>query len=236
MTQQQVRQVAAGGTQRVRDLLLRLVGSFLQAQQAAVHAHGIIARDFAERLVDGKFHLRVERIKCAFFGLRVFFGLVRDILARHDLFIHAAQVRRELGIAAVEFTRLGLVFLGHLRFGVTLFPVFRLELFEGIGLLQTDAGQRLDFALQRAHFFELQGILDAFLVFGGLLLVAVRPRPGKCGSSKQENCNYLFHFSPPTTERLTGSFTTWGGFFACFTSIASFTALRSSRFKSSFHS
>ncbi len=252
MAQQQVSQVTAGSAQRIRNLLFRLVGSFLQAQKATVHAYGIVARNFAERLVDGKFHLRVQRIVSAFLALRVFFGFAGHVAARHDFFVHAAQIRRKLRIASVQFARFRLVFLGQLRFCIALLPVFRFQLFERVRLLQANAGKRFHLALQRAHFFELQGILDAFLVFGRLLLFARRPRPRKCGRCKQANNgnktsrnshsasifqnDILIHFSPPTTEMLTGNFTTWGGFLACFTSIASLTALRSSKFKSSFHS
>ena len=205
LAQKQIRQVTAGSTQRVRVLRIGLGGGLLQAQQAAVHAHGIVARHFAERLVDRKFHLRVQRIVSGFFGLRIFFGLARHVLARHHFFVDTAQVRRELGIAAIEFARFGLVFLGQLRFGVALFPVFRFHFFERVGLLQTDARERFDFALQRADFFKLQGILDAFLVFSNRLFLFRRPRPSKrrrCQEKQCKNQNQLVQFQSPLVSRL----------------------------------
>ena len=179
MTEQQVVHESLHSTDRIRHLLFGILGGLLQANQAPVHAHRVIAHHVAKRLVNREFYLRVECIVCRFIGLRLLLGIARHALARHDFLVHAAKIRRELGIACIEFAGRGLVFLGQLRFGIALTPVFRLEFLERVRLLQADAGKRLHLALQAAHFFHLQGILDARLVLGGRLLFARRPRPCK---------------------------------------------------------
>ena len=278
MAEQQVVHKALHGTDGVRNLLVGLACSLAESEQSTVHAHRIVAHDIAKGLVDRKLDLRIQGIVSGFLGLGAFFGFTCHILARHDFFAHATKIRRKFGIATVKFARLRLMFFGQLRFGIALAPMFRLKLFKRIGLLQTDAGQGVHFALQVADFFHLQRILDSRLVLGGdLLFAGTRPRPRKSGGCREEKnrckqCDFgsrqslrsiqddilprffdcaltdcaqgdtithfhiKHHFSPPTTERLTGRFTIWGGFLACFTSIARRTAARSSRFRSSFHS
>ena len=135
MAEQQVRQVTARSPQRIRDLRVGFRRGLLQAQQPAVHTHRVIAGHFAERLVDRKLYLRVEGVIGGLFSLCVVFGFARQVLARHDFFANTAQVRRKLGIAAIEFTGFRLVFFGQLRFGITLFPVLGFQLFERVGLL-----------------------------------------------------------------------------------------------------
>ena len=241
VTEQQVVHKALHGTDGIRNLLVGLAGSLTEPEQSTIHTHRIITHDIAERLVNRKFDLRIQSIVSGFLGLGAFFGFTCHILARHNFFAHAAKIRRKFGIATIEFARLRLMFFGQLRFGIALAPMFRLKLFKRIGLLQTDAGQGVHFALQVADFFHLQRILDSRLVLGGdLLFAGTRPRPRKSGRGTQQqdksHIHLIIHLSPPTTERLTGRFTIWGGFFACFTSMARRTAARSSRFKSSFHS
>ena len=187
VTEQQVVHKALYGTDGVRKLLVGLAGSLTEPEQSTVHTHRIITHDIAERLVNRKFDLRIQSIVSGFLGLSAFFGFASHILARHDFFAHATKIRRKFGIAAVEFTRLRLMFFGQLRFGIALAPMFRLKLFERIGLLQTDAGQGVHFALQVAYFFHLQRILDSRLVLGGdLLFAGTRPRPRKSGRGREE--------------------------------------------------
>ena len=241
VAEQQVIHKALHGTDSVRHFLVGLACSLAESEQSTVHAHRIVAHNIAKSLVDRKLDLRIQGIVSGFLGLGAFFGFTSHILARHNFFAHATKIRRKLGIATIEFARLRLMFFGQLRFGIALAPMFRLKLFKRIGLLQTDAGQGVHFALQVADFFHLQRILDSRLVLGGdLLFAGTRPRPRKSGGSTQQqdksHIHLIIHLSPPTTERLTGRFTIWGGFLACFTSIASRTAARSSRFRSSFQS
>ena len=214
MADQQIVHVALHRTNRIRRRLFGFVRGLFQANQAAVHAHRIIAHGIAKRLVDRKLHLRIQCIVGRFFGLSLFFGFFGQALACRDFFAHAAKISRKLGIAGIQFARCRLVFFGQLGFGITLAPVFGFKLFKRIGLLQANAGQSLYFALQVANFFSLQGILDSCLVFGSSLAFArTRPRPRKSGcrrnhQSTQRNILIQNHLSPPTTERLTGSFTT----------------------------
>ena len=211
MAQEQVVHVILHGANGIRSLEFGIGRSLFQADQAAIHAYRIIAHDIAKSLVDRKFHLRIEGIVRRFIGLGFFFGFFRQALACRHFFAHAAQIGRELGIAGIQFARCILVFFGQLGFCIALAPVFSFKLFQGISLLQPNAGKRFYFALQVAHFFGLQGILDSGLIFGrGFTSARTRPRPCKSRSGqRQYDCVIQnSHFSPPTTERLTGNFTT----------------------------
>ena len=182
---QQIIHVPLHGRNRIRHLLIGFNASLLQAQKAFVHPDGVITGHIAERLFYRELYLRIQRVKRNLFALGFFFGFFGDVLARHHLFGDAAQIRRELGIAAVQFACDILVFFRHLRFRIAVAPVLGIELFEGIRLLHADASERLDFALQVAHFDLQQGILDSRFVLN--IFFVAGPGPCKCGRREKQN-------------------------------------------------
>ena len=126
---EQIVQIIPQGRQGVRLFLCHFPLGLVQGNKSLPHAHGVISRNLVQGLVYGKSHLGVKSIEGVFFGLGRFFGFGGNILAGLNFFAYAAQIRRELCVAAVQFAGLHLMFLGQLGFGITLAPVGRFQFF-----------------------------------------------------------------------------------------------------------